>query len=112
MAPKESLASPGRSEPGQRKIGGDLQGEPIFRLRGPAAALGMPIRKAAVVAETGGGKDDQGRNPLQQKASSPRGQDGLVIRLCLTIGASLQTVSGSDSVWFWLDRKSIFTPVQ
>jgi hypothetical protein len=42
MARDQSRLSPGRSErqrPGKRKIGGDLQGEPIFCLRGPAAAL-------------------------------------------------------------------------
>jgi len=38
-ASQESRLSPGRSEPVKRKIGGDLQGEPIFRLPGPAAAL-------------------------------------------------------------------------
>lgn len=31
-----------RQRPGKRKIGGDLQGEPIFRLPEPAAALHVP----------------------------------------------------------------------
>jgi hypothetical protein len=30
MAQKRSPVKPGRSEPGNLKIGGDLQGEPIF----------------------------------------------------------------------------------
>jgi hypothetical protein len=29
------------------KIGGDLQGEPIFRLPGPATALDVPVEKAS-----------------------------------------------------------------
>jgi len=37
------------SAPGKRKIGGDLQGEPIFRLSGPAAALNVPVRRPCVV---------------------------------------------------------------
>ena len=36
---EKSRGRPGRSAPGKLKIGGDLQGEPIFSLPGPAAAL-------------------------------------------------------------------------
>jgi len=40
--PPQSGAERSGSAPGKRKIGGDLQGEPIFRLSGPAAALQVP----------------------------------------------------------------------
>ena len=76
MAPKESRPSPGRSlrsEPGQRKIGGDLQGEPIFRLSGPAAALGVPVKKAAVVEETSIEKDES-RQAHDESASDSLSQ--------------------------------------
>ena len=33
------------------KIGGDLQGEPIFRLPGPASALTCPSNKARVLSD-------------------------------------------------------------
>lgn len=42
IKPPQSGAKRSGSAPGKRKIGGDLQGEPIFRLSGPAAALQVP----------------------------------------------------------------------
>ena len=44
MARNQSRLSPGRSEqrPCKLKIGGDLQGEPVFCLHGPATALACP----------------------------------------------------------------------
>ena len=47
--PKPLQAGAKRAQrPGKRKIGGDLQGEPIFRLSGPAAALPVPVRRPRV----------------------------------------------------------------
>jgi len=93
MAPKESRSSPGRSEPGKLKIGGDLQGEPIFCLSGPAAALGVPIRKAAVVA---GNKQKKGRSGRKTEATESLIASGQR-RSGDTPRTSLQTVSDRES---------------
>lgn len=45
--PESVGAAASAREPGKLKIGGDLQGEPIFRLSGTTPALGVSIRKAA-----------------------------------------------------------------
>jgi hypothetical protein len=58
-APLPNRPQTGRSErqrPGKRKIGGDLQGEPIFRLPGPSAGLLCAVLKAP-----GGGDGEAGR---------------------------------------------------
>ncbi len=58
---QKNPVEPGRSErqrPGKRKIGGDLQGEPIFRLPGPAPGSQVPFKKAQV--RGGGQKETQG----------------------------------------------------
>lgn len=58
MAEHTKTWPPGRSAPGKRKIGGDLQGEPIFRLPGPVRALGVASKAGEAQPETEGDGGD------------------------------------------------------
>jgi len=102
MAPDQSRGEPGRSAPIKLKIGGDLQGEPIFCLNGPAAALGLPITRPRVADRLNAGRNGAHRpegttagRDSQRRALDAEEERGLAYRA--TKRTTGQVIAGSDS---------------